>query len=178
MRVVVIAKDNTDYSRSVSTFINDFRKAPNKLKFMKWGWIDLLASIPSFDMFRSARIFRLFRLLRVFKSIGSITILINHIMSDKSKGILTISVIAAILVIFFSSTFILYCENLPECNIKTAEDAIWWTMCTITTVGYGDKFPITTEGRMIGVLTMLVGIVVFSTFMAFVSSKFLIQKEE
>ena len=53
------------------------------------------------------------------------------------------------LLVIFSSIAILNVETAPESNIKTAEDAIWWAFVTITTVGYGDKFPVTTEGRII-----------------------------
>ena len=82
------------------------------------------------------------------------------------------------MVIIFSSITILYVEDKPECNIKTAEDAIWWTMTTITTVGYGDKFPITSIGRLIGILTMLVGIGLFGTYTAFIASWFVSNNEQ
>ena len=61
-------------------------------------------------------------------------------------------------------------------NIKTAEDAIWWSYVTITTVGYGDKFPITTEGRIIGAILMTTGVGIFGTFTALVSSWFIDKK--
>jgi voltage-gated potassium channel len=93
-------------------------------------------------------------------------------MQNKKRGALLLSLIIGILVIIFSSISVLYVEDKPECNIKTAEDAIWWTMTTITTVGYGDKFPITSAGRFIGILTMLVGIGLFGTYTAFIASWF------
>ncbi len=55
----------------------------------------------------------------------------------------------------FASIGILHVETVPEANIKTPEDALWWAAETITTVGYGDKFPVTSEGRMLGVLLMV-----------------------
>ena len=56
--------------------------------------------------------------------------------------------------IIFSSIAILQVETSANSNIKTAEDAIWWTYTTITTVGYGDKFPVTTEGRILAMISM------------------------
>ena len=63
-------------------------------------------------------------------------------------------------------------------NIKTAEDAIWWAYVTITTVGYGYKFPITTEGRVIVALLMTVGMALFGTFTAYLASWFVGEGEK
>lgn len=78
----------------------------------------------------------------------------------------------AVLVLLFSSIAILEFETAPESNIKTAEDAIWWAYVTMTTVGYGDKYPVTTEGRIIAMVLMTVGVGLFGTFTAYVSSWF------
>jgi voltage-gated potassium channel len=77
----------------------------------------------------------------------------------------------------FSSIAILQFEKDVNSNIKTAEDAIWWSYVTITTVGYGDKFPITTEGRIIGAMLMTAGVGIFGTFTALVSSWFIQNKK-
>ncbi|WP_338327313.1 potassium channel family protein [Porphyromonas gingivalis] len=57
-------------------------------------------------------------------------------------------------------------------NITTAEDAIWWSYVTITTVGYGDKYPVTTEGRIIAMFLMTAGVGLFGTFTAYIASLF------
>lgn len=72
--------------------------------------------------------------------------------------------------IIFSSIAILQVETKEASNIKTAEDALWWSYVTITTVGYGDKFPVTTEGRIIAMLLMTVGVGLFGTFTGYVAS--------
>jgi voltage-gated potassium channel len=90
---------------------------------------------------------------------------------------LTSVALISILMIIFSSIAILQFEKDINSNIKTAEDAIWWSYVTITTVGYGDKYPITTEGRIIGAILMTTGVGIFGTFTALVSSWF-IQKNE
>jgi voltage-gated potassium channel len=84
----------------------------------------------------------------------------------------------AILLVIFSALAILQVETDPNSNIKTAEDAIWWSYVTVTTVGYGDKFPVTTEGRIIASILMTAGVGLFGTFTAFVSSWFLAEKKE
>lgn len=74
--------------------------------------------------------------------------------------------------VVFSSIAILQFETLPNSNIKTAGDAIWWSYVTITTVGYGDKYPVTPEGRIIAAMLMTVGVGLFGTFTAYISSWF------
>jgi len=156
----------------LATFSIRFYQADNKLKFMRWGWIDLVASIPMVDFLRAGRIFRLIRLLRVVRAFRSTHQVVNHIFKNKAQGALTTVSIIAILIVIFSAIAILQVEDDPNSNIKTAEDAIWWAYVTITTVGYGDKFPVTSEGRIIAAILMTTGVGLFGTFTAFVSSLF------
>lgn len=149
-----------------------FYKTEHKLKFMRWGWIDLISSIPMVDFLRAGRILRLIRLLRVVRAFRSTKHLINHIFKNKAQGALTSVSILAVLIVIFSAIAILQVEDHPNSNIKTAEDAIWWAYVTITTVGYGDKFPVTTEGRVIAAVLMTTGVGLFGTFTAYVSSLF------
>jgi voltage-gated potassium channel len=74
--------------------------------------------------------------------------------------------------VIFSSIAILQVEDSPESNIKTAGDALWWSYVTITTVGYGDKYPVTTEGRVIAAVLMTVGAGLVGTFTGFAASWF------
>lgn len=154
-----------------------FYKAENKLKFMRWGWIDLLSSIPVVDYLRAGRLLRLIRLLRVIRAFRSTQHLVNHIFANKVQGAFTSISVIAILLVIFSAIGILQVENDPNSNIKTAEDAIWWSYVTITTVGYGDKFPVTTEGRIIAAILMTAGVGLFGTFTAFVASWFVVENK-
>lgn len=144
---------------------------------MKWGWIDLVSSIPTFDYFRAGRALRLIRLLRVLRAFRSTKVLLNHVFRKKTHGAMTSALIIAILMIIFSSIAILQVETDTSSNIKTAEDALWWAYVTITTVGYGDKFPVTTEGRLIAISLMTVGVGLFGTFTGFVASWFVAEKK-
>ena len=150
-----------------------FKNSENKLEFMKWGWIDLVASIPSVDFLRAGRLLRLIRLLRVFRALKSTKLIYEHINRNKKQSALTSVALISFLMVVFSSIAILQFEKGINSNIKTAEDAIWWSYVTITTVGYGDKFPITTEGRIIGAILMTTGVGIFGTFTALVSSWFI-----
>ncbi len=139
---------------------------------MKWGWIDLIASIPTLDFMRAGRLLRLIRLIRILKAFRSTKLIVQHIFKNKIQGTLTSVSLIAVLMLLFSSIAILEFETDPNSNIKTAGDAVWWAYVTITTVGYGDKYPVTTEGRIIAAILMTVGVGLFGTFTAFVSSWF------
>ena len=160
-----------------SEFLYRFVKAENKLAFMKWGWIDLLSSIPMVDFLRAGRLLRLIRLLRVIRAFRSTRQLLNHILANKAKGSLISISILTVLVIIFSAIAILAVEDDTNSNIKTAEDAIWWTYTTITTVGYGDKYPVTTEGRVLAMVLMTFGVGLFGTFTAYVASIFVTENK-
>ena len=149
-----------------------FVKARNKLAFMKWGWIDLISCVPMVDFLRAGRILRLIRLLRIVRAFRTTKQVVDHIFANKAQGAFTSVSIIAVLLVIFSAIGILQVENAPNSNIKTAEDAIWWAYVTITTVGYGDKFPVTTEGRIIAAVLMTAGVGLFGTFTAYVASWF------
>jgi voltage-gated potassium channel len=164
-----------DYSICIFFFIEfciRFRKAENKLKFMRWGWIDLISCIPMIETLRAGRLLRLIRLLRIIRAFKSTKNVVDHIFANKAQGAFTSVSVIALLLVIFSAIGILQVENDPNSNIKTAEDAIWWAYVTITTVGYGDKFPVTTEGRIIAAILMTAGVGLFGTFTAFVASWF------
>jgi voltage-gated potassium channel len=154
-----------------------FYKSDNKLNFMKWGWIDLISSIPAISYLRAGRVLRLIRLLRLIRAFRSTRMFVTHIFRNKAQGAFTSVSILACLLIIFSSIAILQVEKDPDSNIKTAEDAIWWSYVTITTVGYGDKYPVTTEGRLIAAVLMTAGVGLFGTFTAYISSWFVLKKE-
>jgi voltage-gated potassium channel len=157
-------------------FIN-FIQSENKLSFMKWGWIDLISSIPAVDIARPGRIVRLIRLIRLLRAFKSTKILMNYVFKSKSQGALLTVGLISLLTVFASSIAILQVETLPNCNIKTAEDALWWSYTTMTTVGYGDKYPVTTIGRVVAAIVMTIGVGLCGTFTAYIAAWFLEKKE-
>ena len=159
-------------------FFVRFYKAENKLQFMKWGWIDLLSSIPAIDFLRAGRILRVIRLFRLLRAFRSSKVLLSYVFRKKSQGVFTTAAIIAILMLIFSSIAILQVETAVNSNIKTAEDALWWSYVTITTVGYGDKYPVTTEGRIIAAVLMTVGVGLFGTFAGFMAGWLIDEKKE
>ena len=158
-------------------FIYRLFKAPNKLQFMKWGWIDLLSSVPMLDFLRAGRILRLIRLFRIVRAFKTSKHLLNHIFKNKAEGTLTSVITISILLVIFSAIAILEVEIGTNGNIKTAEDAIWWSFSTLLNSGYGDVYPITTEGRIIAMILMIFGIGLLGTLTAFIASIFVKEKK-
>lgn len=144
----------------------------NKWQYLKWGWLDLLSSIPMVDSFRYARVLRIIRFIRIIRAFMGAKEFIRHFFSNKAKGTFYSVAIIALLVVMLGSMAILQVENAPDSNIKTASDALWWSYVTIMTVGYGDKYPVTDEGRIIGAIIMTVGVVLVSTMAGYVASWF------
>ena len=67
---------------------------------------------------------------------------------------------------------------MPEANIKTPADALWWSAVTVTTVGYGDRFPVTSGGRIIAIILMVTGIGLFGAFTALFATFILTPEKE
>ena len=152
-------------------------QAENKLNYLRWGWIDLISSIPTFPFLRAGRLFRLVRLLRVLRAFRSARSLSQYFFRNKAYGAFTTVSVIAVVMVLFSSIAILQVEHAPDSNIKTAEDAIWWAWVTVTTVGYGDKYPVTTEGRIIASGLMAVGVGIIGTFSGLMAAWFLTTKK-
>lgn len=157
-------------------FIYDFLlrlyRAESKASFLKWGWIDLVSSIPVFDFLRWGRLVRVIRIFRILRAFRSAKFLLDYLFKNRAKSTFATVALISIVLVIFSSIAILNFEDLPDSNIKSPTDAIWWAFVTITTVGYGDKFPITHEGRIIAAILMTAGVGLFGTFTAYVASYF------
>ncbi len=155
-------------------FTRLFIKAKSKFRyfFLGYGWADLLASLP-FPAFKILRLFRLFKAYAAIKRAGGKKVLkglINH----RASGALYLIFFLIILLLEFGSMAVLAFEDMnPEANIKTASDAIWWVYVTITTVGYGDRYPTTNGGRFVGMIVMFVGVGLFAVVTGFLANKFL-----
>lgn len=143
--------------------------------FRDWGWADLLACIPFLRIFR---VFRIVRVVRLMREIGP-RVIIAQLLYDRAGSVLYLTIFFGLLIIQTASMTVLRAENAnPDANIQTPSDAIWWSYVTITTVGYGDRFPTTTWGRIVGVLLMTSGVALFGVFTSFLANLFLAPKKK
>ncbi|WP_373003457.1 ion transporter [Sulfurimonas sp.] len=123
--------------------------------------IDLLAIIPFFHQLRLLRIFILFRVFKLFRYAKSIQTFTSVIAAKKFE-FFTLLIFASI-IIFVSSVLIYVMEaNNPSSPIDTLFEAVYWSIVTISTVGFGDIVPVTQEGRVVAMFVIVAGIGVFS----------------
>jgi voltage-gated potassium channel len=155
-------------------FLRSLIRAENRLQyFVRWGWIDLISSIPTIDWFRWGRAARILRILRVLRGFRATRLLSSFAVERRAAIAFWAAVLVAVLVTIFGSIAVLTLERPGSGNITTAADALWWSFVTVTTVGYGDHFPLSPSGRIVAAGMLLVGIGLFGTFTAYVASAFL-----
>ena len=145
----------------------------NKVRYFirGYGWLDLLGSIPLYWM-PVFRLLRIIRILRYLRQSGMVEI-IRDFRNRPASGVLATVSFLVLLVIQFGSFFIIGAEtHSSKANIVGPLDALWWALVTVTTVGYGDKYPVTNLGRLIGALVILIGVIMFSVLTSFFTSKF------
>jgi len=140
-----------------------------------YGWIDVIAAFP---VLRILRILRIVRMVRVMQRMGGPLTAFKAFFSNRAAGGLLSVLLVAILVLEFGSLAMLWVENGAErSNIHTASDAVWYLIVTMSTVGYGDLYPVTDAGRAIGGLIIVVGVGVFGTLTGFLANAFLAPSE-
>jgi voltage-gated potassium channel len=128
------------------------------------GWLDLIGSIPTLGIaryaaiLRLARLSRLARISRLLRGKGQ-KALISDVLHNRGRYALFLTILLAILVMTVSSVLVLQFEGgSPDANITTGGDSLWWALVTITTVGYGDFYPVTTMGRLTAAFVMFAGV--------------------
>jgi len=136
-----------------------------------FGWADLLSCIP-IGYTNFFRVFRIYYSSRQMRKLGIKSLMRQTL--KKADNALFATILFVILVLEFGSIAIVHIEaNAPEANILSPEDAIWWNFVTITTVGYGDRYPVTSEGRAFGMLTMTIGVGLFGVLTGFLANTFI-----
>jgi voltage-gated potassium channel len=163
-------------------FLFDFgwnlRHAHPKREYMigRRGWLDLLGSIPAFGFFPWTGLFRLARLSRLARISRLLSRqhkreLLDDVIRHRGRYAAFVTVLAAFIVLVVASVFVLQFESgAPDATITTGGNALWWAVVTITTVGYGDEFPVTMLGRITGVLVMFAGIGIIGALASILSS--------
>jgi len=160
-------------------FVYSLFNAQNRTRYLvTWGWIDLLSSIPVTGPLRLGRAVRIMRILRVMRGMKAARAIAHFLTSRRAQSTLLASILTSLLLIVFCSIAVLQFEIPANGNIKGPADAVWWAVSTMTTVGYGDTFPTTPEGRIVAVFLMAAGVGLFGTFSGLVASWFLSPKAE
>ncbi|NTU84483.1 MAG: potassium channel family protein [Chloroflexales bacterium] len=144
--------------------------------FRGFGWADLLSSLP-LTQTKILRVFRLWRVGRFVREFGVGNLWRDFIRHRADNTLLTVVFLVICVVEFGALAALKFEQYAPGANITSASDAIWYVWVTITTVGYGDRYPVTNAGRMVGLLIMMAGVGLFGTLAGFLSNKFLTPPE-
>ncbi len=175
LRIVIadLSYPTKSYGRSVWKFI------------ISWnGLIDLLAILPFYlplfldlRFVRTLRMMRLLRLLKLTRYSKALSLISQVIKETRQE--LNITIFITIILLFFASTLMYFIENSvqPEAfpNIIAT---LWWAVATLTTVGYGDVYPITPLGKILSGIIALLGIGIVALPTGIISAAFLNQLSE
>lgn len=164
------------------TFLFDFflrlRVNPDRWGYLRWGWLDLLSAMPFVPLFRFFRLYRLVCTVRFLRSQQRRAI-VREILQNRARSSLQATAFLAILVLTLGSILIVQAEfGAPGANIESGEDAFWWAFVTMATVGYGDRYPVTTWGRVIAVVLMTVGVAIFGVLTSYLASVFVVRHSD
>lgn len=152
--------------------------------FGERGYFDLLGSIPSLGFSQYTAILRLFRISRLLRlrrlmNPKNRQMLRDEILHNRGSYALFFTVMLIALVILVASIAVLFFESQsPDANITDGGNAVWWAFVTITTVGYGDRFPVTSGGRITGVFVMFAGVGVIGALASILASILVPQPKE
>jgi voltage-gated potassium channel len=152
--------------------------APNKRFFVSHNVIDLLfVLIPFLRPLRVLRSARAFALLRATRGVVVLMRAVDAVQDVLKRHKLGYTLLIAMVVVVGSGLLVATIEEAsPDRNIQSIPDGLWWAVTTITTVGYGDKFPVTPIGRAIGAGVMILGIGLFGLLAASLAS-LLVEKD-
>ncbi len=115
-------------------------------------------------------------ILRPLRALRVVTVVsvLNRQLRDDVRGRVVFYVVGTVVLVgFVASLAVLDAErNAPDASITTFGDSLWWTLATISTVGYGDRYPVTFEGRLVAASLMVAGIALLGVVTASIASWF------
>jgi voltage-gated potassium channel len=154
--------------------------APNRRQFVVHHIPDLIIvlvpMLRPLRVLRSVRLLRLLRLARLAafaaKGVHEARGILRH------RGLNWVLLIVLVLNLIAAAMVLEFERGNPDANIDSYPDALWWAVTTITTVGYGDRFPMSPAGRGVAVVLMIAGIAMFGVITATIAAYFVEQKAE
>jgi len=138
--------------------------AERRWAYLRAHWLDVVIVVVPF-----LRPLRVLRVLRVLPFLARGTIGLRRVMGPYRGTYVLVVGLGAVLV---SAALVAIFERGADGSIHGFGDALWWAATTVTTVGYGDKFPVTPEGRAVAVFLMIVGIALFGMLTAGIAAYF------
>jgi len=156
----------------IAEFTARILAAHDRVRYLRGHWIDALALAPPIRALRVLRLLRLLRLIRAFSGIYRASMHVEALARHRGFAWL-LSGWFGVMVICSAAVYA--AEHGLNKLYDTPFDALWWGVSTLTTVGYGDTYPVTPEGRLAAMILMLLGIGLFSALTASITSYFITQ---
>ncbi|MEM7798957.1 MAG: ion channel [Chloroflexota bacterium] len=155
-------------------------QAEEKWAFLKWGWIDFLGSLPALPIVRPFRIIRMVRVVNQIRNLG-VGNLWRSLISKLPESTLWGGLSLVVPTILIAGWWITQAESeacaAAGANICSLSDGIWWAFVTVTTVGYGDRVPVSNAGRILAAFLMTVGVGLFGILTSYLASLFVASDE-
>jgi voltage-gated potassium channel len=141
-------------------------------RYLLAHWVDALALAPPIRALRVLRLLRLLRLVRSFSGIYRAAMHAQRLAEHRGFAWLILGWLSVMVI---CSTAVYAAEHGVNRLFESPFDALWWGVTTLATVGYGDTYPVTPEGRLAAMVLMLLGIGLFSAITASITSYFVSQ---
>ncbi|MGB1252380.1 MAG: ion transporter [Candidatus Promineifilaceae bacterium] len=167
----------------MADFLYRWWHSADKRSYLRHNWGDLLGSLPAVPHLRFFRLFRVWRLVRIFQR-SNVHQLWNNIVRRRAESSLWGMIILVIVSVLVAGWWIEGLERAacaagnPAANICTLEDGFWWAFVTVTTVGYGDLFPVSSSGRIMAAVLMTIGVGLFGILTSYLAAIFVEDEEK
>lgn len=146
----------------LSDFFINLIRAKDKVAFLRWGWIDLISSLPMIDPLRWGRLARVARILRVLRAIRSAKYLYRSLLSEKIKSLTLLVFIFVFFSYTVSAVIVLDFERTQPSEIDTAEKALWWSFLNLMNAKTSISSATTTEAALAAIYLNKVGLIIFA----------------
>ena len=156
-------------------FFTRLSKSPKKLNYLvrRLGFLDFLSGIPGLPFLRLLRLPRL-TVTVIWLRRRTPREMVKEARQRLAESTLLIIILMVLIMVTVGSVAMVIVESQsPDANILTGQEAVWWSVVTIATVGYGDYTPVTGAGRVFGSIMIFLGISAFSALTSYIASQFI-----